>query len=199
LARRCSLDIAGRGTTISRYSSTEPGSPCALEGTPIDSYEGWWWLVHTKPRNEKALSVDLGKLGIRHFLPLARVRRRYSGRTIELQLPLFPSYLFICGDEEARYITLCTHRAAQVINVVDQEQIRGELHHVYRLTVSTEPVDLYPALKRGRRCRVVGGPLVGLEGVVLRRRDVCRVYVGVEVLGQSAEVEIDPSLLEVIE
>jgi hypothetical protein len=60
-------------------------------------------------------------------------------------------------------------------------------------------VDLYPGLRRGRRCRVVAGSLKGVEGVVLRRRGLYRVYVGVEALGQSAELEIDPSLLEVIE
>ena len=91
-----------------------------------------------------------------------------------------------------------THRAARVIRVVDQERLRSELRHVYQVTASDEPVDLYPGLRRGRRCRVVRGSLRGLEGVVLRRRDPCRMYVGVEVLGQSAEVEIDPSLLEVI-
>jgi transcription antitermination factor NusG len=166
---------------------------------PIDSYVGHWWVVHTKSRNEKALASDLEKKRIQYFLPLARLKRRYGGRVTQVELPLFPCYLFLCGGEDERYATLMTHRVAAVIPVPDQDRLRTELHHVCRLIMSQEPVDLYPGLKQGCRCRVIRGSLAGLEGVVIRRRDICRVYVGVEVLGQSAELEIDPSLLEVIE
>jgi hypothetical protein len=114
-------------------------------------------------------------------------------------MPLFPSYLFLCGGEDERYETLMTHRAADVIAVVDQDRLKEELRQVFRITSSELDVDLYPGLRKGRRCRVNGGPLCGLEGTVLRRRNLCRIYVGVEVLGQSAELEIDPSLLEPIE
>jgi hypothetical protein len=114
-------------------------------------------------------------------------------------MPLFPSYLFICGDQEDRYGTLMTHRVVTVIDVADQARLTEELRHVCRATMGQESVDLYPGLKHGRRCRVVRGSLRGLEGVVLRRSDVCQVYVGVEVLGQSAELKIDASMLEVIE
>jgi transcription antitermination factor NusG len=181
-----------------RFAETD-SCPNPSDLLPIDALVGQWWLVHTKARNEKALATDLEKKRIQYFLPLARLKRRYGGRTTEVELPLFPSYLFLCGDEEDRYATLMTHRAAAVIGVQNQAQLRMELRHVYRLTMSQEPVDLYPGIRQGRRCRVVRGCLAGLEGVVLRRRDICRVYVGVEALGQSAELEVDPSLLEVIE
>ena len=82
--------------------------------------------------------------------------------------------------------------------MVNQERLKADLRHIYRVVASEEPVDLYPGIRQGRRCRVMRGPLNGLEGVVLRRRDVSRVYVSVDMLGQSAEVEIDVSLLETI-
>ncbi len=157
-----------------------------------------WWLVHTKPRHEKALAADLGRKGVDHFLPLIRVKRRRAGRVSDVRLPLFPGYLFLSGTEEARCAALMTSRTVNVIRVADQGALERDLQEVYRLTVSDEPVDLYPGVRRGRRCRVVGGPLKGLEGVVLRRRDMSRVYVAVHALLQSAEVEIDVSLLEPI-
>jgi len=166
---------------------------------PVDAVDGRWWLVHTKPRNEKALAADLDALRIVYYLPLARVLRRYGGRTLELRIPLFPGYLFLCGGVSERYAALSTHRAANVIHVVDQEQLKGDLRQIFRATTGDEPLNVYPGIKRGRRVRVRSGPLRGLEGVVLRRRDVCRVYVAVNVLGQSAELEIDAALLEVIE
>ena len=171
----------------------------SAQRSPIDAREGRWWVVHTKARNEKALAADLESLGIGYFLPLARVRRKYGGRTAHVRIPLFPGYLFLCGGTDERYATLTTHRVANVIDVVDQEGLKNDLRRICRTVSSDVPVDVYPGIRRGRRCRVIRGSLRGLEGVVLRRRGVCRVYVAVEMLGQSAEVEIDPYLLETIE
>jgi transcription antitermination factor NusG len=165
---------------------------------PVFSEARSWWLVHTKPRCEKALAGDLDKRGIAFFLPLAKVRRKYRSRTEDVRIPLFPSYMFVCGGEEERYATLTTHRAVNVIEVFDQRKLTNELRNVYLAVTSDKPVDLYAGLKQGQRCRVVRGSLQGLEGVVLRRRSLCRIYVGVEMLGQSAQVEIDPALLEMI-
>jgi len=92
-----------------------------------------------------------------------------------------------------------THRVANVLRVVDQERLRADLIQIHRVVESDEPVDLYPRMRRGSRVRVTGGTLAGLEGVVLKRRGLWRVYVGVEFLGQSAELEIDPALLTVMD
>jgi transcriptional antiterminator RfaH len=181
-------------------TSTSFRVPPEEEPVPIDAFIGVWWLVHTRPRNEKALSADLDRMGIDHFLPLVCRKRRYGRRTTSVLIPLFPSYLFLCGqDPEERYAALRTNRIAKLIDVADQERLKVDLRHVYTTTTGDQPVDLYPGIRRGRRCRVTYGSLKGLEGVVIRRRGQCRVYVGVDILGQSAEVEIDPSLLEVIE
>jgi transcriptional antiterminator RfaH len=179
--------------------SCDPGQWDEASLPVMDELTEPLWVIHTKARNEKALARDLFGKGIRFFLPMIRVTRRYAGRHVSLRIPLFPSYLFLSGSEEDRYTVLMTHRAACVIRVADQERLRGELQQIHLVTSSETEVDLYPGIRKGRRCRVTGGPLVGLEGVVLRRRDICRVYVGVEVLGQSADLEVDASLLEVID
>jgi len=165
----------------------------------IDTFEGRWWVLHTKARNEKAVVTDLEKMHTNYFLPLVECRRTYGGRVRSVKIPLFPGYVFLCGGSEDRVKALRTNRVARVLEVGDQERLRSDLRHIYRVVASNEPVDLYPRLHRGRRCRVVSGTLAGLEGVVLRRRGLWRVYVGVEFLGQSAELEIDPVLLEVID
>ncbi len=183
-----------------------PAHPLAATRSPFDgtrildsSLEGQLWLVHTKPRQEKALAADLESLRITVFLPVAKFRRKYGGRTTEVRLPLFPSYLFLRGDLDQRLTALRTHRVVNVIDVVDQDRLSSSLHQILCLTNSTEPVDVYPGIRTGKRCRIIRGSLKGLEGTVIRKRNVCRVSIAVEVLGQSAEVEIDASLLEVIE
>lgn len=203
--------MVGLITSVERRSSAErrrARSPCRQVGSPWPSQEqrflgdrriGNWWLVHTKARQEKALAAHLDTLGIHYFLPLAEVRRRCGGRITEVQIPLFPGYLFLSGGCEERQATLRTNRVANVIEVADQQRLVTDLRQIHRLTSNGAAVDVYPGLRRGRRCRITGGSLKGLEGVILRRRGVCRVSIAVDVLGQSAEVEIDGSLLEVIE
>ena len=158
--------------------------------------EGRWWVVHTLARHEKALACDLERRAIHHYLPLARVERRWGRRRAQIQIPLFPGYLFMRGGEDERLITVQTNRVARVIDVHDQQRLQEALDHIRRMVESDRPVDLYPGIRKGCRCRVVRGPLRGLEGVVLRRQGVFRVFVAVEILGQSAETEIDGASLE---
>lgn len=165
----------------------------------IEACTGLWYVLHTRARNEKATASDLARLGVVHFLPLIRYRRLYGGKRRRVEIPLFPGYLFMCGDRAAREAALRTNRVAQVLDVSDQDKLRFDLQQIHRVVTSEETVDFYPKLKRGTRCRVTGGSLAGLEGVVLRRSGPWRVFVGVEFLGQSAELEIDPTFLSIIE
>lgn len=167
--------------------------------SPIDEFAGRWYVLHTRARNEKAVSSDLDRLEIRHFLPLVRHRRTYGGRTRSVEIPLFPGYVFLCGADEDRDAAIRTNRVANILSVADQDRFRDDLRQIYRIVHSDEPVDLYPRLRKGSRCRIVSGTLSGLEGVVLRRRGPWRIYVAVHFLGQSAELEIDSALLEIID
>ena len=174
-------------------------SACLFQPSGGDTFGGRWCALRTKSRNEKALASDLRRMEIGHFLPLVPTARHYGGRLRRVELPLFPGYMFLCGGEAERTAALTTHRVAGVLEAGDQEGLKTDLQRIHRLVSGDEPVDLYPGLREGRRCRVVGGSLVGLEGVVLRRRGVCRVYIALAMLGQSAQVEIDAALLEAID
>ncbi len=194
------VELTPEDALNSRASVAEGPASVGMASDPANGlFEGVWWLAHVKPRNEKALAADLERIGVTRFLPLARVRRRYQSRTTWVELPLFPGYLFFSGGEEERAATLRTRRTVQVISVRDQKRLKADLRQVRKVTSSGAVLDLYPRIERGRRCRVIRGCLKGVEGVVLRRRGACRVYIGVKTLGQSAELEIDPSLLELIE
>lgn len=160
---------------------------------------GTWWVLHTRARNEKAVAETLEKQGIAHFLPLVTHQRRYAGRIRQVEIPLFPGYIFLCGGISERHFALRTNRVAQVLEVPNQERLRADLQQIERVIASHAPVDLFPRIVEGARCRVVSGSLRGLEGVVLRRRGPWRVYVGVDFLGQSAELEIESALIEVLD
>lgn len=166
---------------------------------PMPSFTGRWFVLHTKSRQEKAVAQDLETLGIQHFLPLVRHRRVRDGRVRRSSLPLFPGYIFLCGQEEDRLAALKTRRVANVLQVPDQSRLRTDLRQVWRVVQSELPVDLYPRIRKGAKCRVIRGSLSGLEGAVIRRKGPWSVYVGVAFLGQSAELEIDPADLMILD
>lgn len=180
-------------------STVQAATQAPLIEPPAHLMAGHWFVLHTKARQEKAVAGDLETLGIQHFLPLVKYRRIQGGRVRRSSVPLFPGYIFLCGDEEDRLAALRTRRVANVLQVPDQVRLKSDLSHIWRVVDSEHPVDLYPRLRKGTRCRVTRGSLSGLEGVVIRRKGPWSVYVGVAFLGQSAELEIDPADLMILD
>lgn len=170
---------------------------CAEEW--ISEVPGRWWVLHTRARNEKVVALALMRHRVPYYLPLVSLERTYAKCRVTVRLPLFPGYLFLCGDNDACEKAWKTNRVARILQVDDQERLRSELRQVCQALETDGKVDLFTSLRKGRRCRVTGGTLKGLEGVVLRRGRHCRMYLSVTILGQSAVVEVDGALLEPID
>lgn len=163
----------------------------------IDDFTGQWWVVHTKSRNEKALAHDLIRRNISYFLPMTWKVRRKSRRTIRSLLPLFSGYLFFCGRENDRVEVLRTDRVANLIEVKDQQKLLKELQQIEQALRAGVPVTPHKYIKEGQKCRVIAGPLMGLEGVVATTRGATRLVLQVDMLGQAASVEIDVDVIEI--
>jgi transcription antitermination factor NusG len=158
---------------------------------------GTWWAAYTKSRFEKAFAWDLCNHGIGYFLPMREKIVFSGGRKRHIMSPLFKSYVFFCGTEQDRHTALTTNRISQTIEVADQESLIEELLRLEKALVSKAVIDNYPRLPIGRRCRIISGPMMGIEGVVIRRKDTkARMVIEVTILGQGAVVEIDSDLLE---
>jgi hypothetical protein len=160
---------------------------------------GRWWIAHTKARSEKAFAWDLVRAGVGYYLPMTRRTTVSGGRKRHGMLPLFTSYVFICGDEEARPKALATGRLCAVLPVPEQARLVAELATVERALAGSPELDLYPFAAVGRRCRVTAGPLMGMQGVVVRRTDRATLVLEVSILRQGAAVELDLSLVEPVE
>jgi transcriptional antiterminator RfaH len=165
----------------------------------IHDFTGQWWVVHTKSRNEKALAHDLIRRKISYFLPMSWKVRRKSRRTIRSLLPLFGGYLFFCGQENDRIELLRTDRVANLIEVKDQQRLVRELQQIEQALKAGVPVTPHKYIREGQKCRVVAGPLLGLEGVVATTRGATRLVLQVDMLGQAASVEIDVDMIEPVD
>jgi len=169
------------------------------EAQSISDFIGLWWVAHTKSRNEKALAHDLVAKNICYFLPMTWKVQRRSHRTFRSLLPLFSGYLFFCGREAERVELLRTNRVANVIEVKDQEKLLDELVQFERALRAGAPLTPYKYIKAGQQCRVVAGPLLGLEGIVIQIKNISRLVLQIDMLGQAASVEIDVDLIEPID
>jgi len=163
--------------------------------SPLDLV-GDWWVAHTKARFEKALAWDLLALGIPCFLPMIERTAIWGGRKRKVLAPLFPSYLFYCGDWEDRQSVLKTSRVCQVIPVRQRQRFVLELDAIHRALLCKRELTLYPFTAAGKRCRVARGPLQGIEGIVIRNDGTPRIVLEVSILGQGAALEIEADLLE---
>src|SRR5580765_3916618 len=106
-----------------------PAEPCLFPDELLmspnlqDQAPGRWWVLHTKPRTEKALAQRLRARGVSFFLPLYKDTWRQRGRRHTSYLPLFPSYVFLHGDHDARHAALATNTVVQVLTVADQDKL----------------------------------------------------------------------------
>lgn len=185
-----------RTTMIALHKNPPIVSP--LFGS-VREFDGQWWVAHTRSRHEKALAVDLLTHRVPYFLPMVERTSIVRGRRLRGMMPLFPGYLFFAGDAGARYQALTTSHVANVISVVDQDRFVEELSQIELAITSPVGLDPFPYLKQGVKCRIKAGPLVGIQGVVMRRGGVTRLVLQIEMLGQAVATEIDPELLELVD
>jgi len=165
----------------------------------ILDFKGEWWVAHTKSRNEKALAHDLIHKKMCYFLPMSWKVRRQSRRTTKSLLPLFSGYLFFCGDEDERSELWRTDRVANLIEVKDQQKFLKELLQIEQALRAGAPLIPHKYIKTGQKCRVMAGPLLGLQGIVVKTRGAMRLVLQVDMLGQAASVEIDIDMIEVVD
>jgi transcription antitermination factor NusG len=167
-------------------------------GKALRELTGRWWVAHTKPRNEKALAWDLVDRKVPYFLPMTMRTTFSGGRKRRGMIPLFPSYVFLCGGEPQRHSMLATNRVARIIEVTDQQTLITELDALHRALSEGAEFDLYPFAVVGQRCRVRKGPFEGIEGTIVSRDNLAKLVLQVSLLGCGAVMEMDPGLLEAV-
>ncbi len=164
-----------------------------LQSTDTRADNGAWCAIYTRHQHEKTVSELLEAKGFEVFLPLYESTRRWKDRQKVLSLPLFPCYLFVRGAVERRLPVLTTPGVHMIINrgervaTVPEEEIDA----IRRTVEGQFRVEPHPFLRCGERVRVVRGSMEGVEGVLIRKKNLYRLVLSVDMLAQSVAVEID--------
>jgi|ERR1700747_2246489 transcription antitermination factor NusG len=154
-----------------------------------------WFALQTRYRSENLVATQLRGKGYEPFLPVCKSRRRWSDRVKELELPLFPGYLFCRFNPLDRLPILVTPGVLQIVGTgknpipVDDAEIAA-IQITIQSGVARQP---WPFPQVGQRVRVEYGPLHGLEGILLSFKGSHRLVLSVTLLQRSVAVEIDES------
>jgi transcription antitermination factor NusG len=146
------------------------------------------------------VSASLLSKGYEEFLPLYRSRNRWSDRLKDVDLPLFPGYVFCRFDPSRRLPVLTTPGVIAIIGSgkIPQPVEPEELTAIQSLARSGLPAIPWPYLKAGERVRIERGALEGVEGILTAVKKELRVVLSVTLLQRSVAVEIDRELIRPI-
>jgi len=152
---------------------------------------GEWWVLHTKPRVEKSLARRLHRNNVPFFLPLFERSNRLKSRVTRAFVPLFPGYLFLRGDADARLIALESNFVARCLSVPDESRLQTDLTRVFQLMQTEAPLHPENRLFPGALVEITDGPLAGMTGKVIRRGKQLRFFIEVRMLQCGVSVELE--------
>lgn len=183
---------------FSTYEASRHDPREALQSTekllPVER----WYAVSVRPRHEKLVTRHLEFRGLNCFLPVYRSVRRWKDRRKELDMALFPGYVFVNLSRPNRCAVL---RAPGVLRFVTfQGQPAAVPDSDIRALESSMSAGLrphpHPYLQQGSKVRVKHGPLVGAEGIMIRRKDRFRLVLSIDLIMRSVMFEVDESDVE---
>jgi transcription antitermination factor NusG len=151
-----------------------------------------WYAAYTLPRHEKAVAERLVQQKVESYLPLYSAVRCWNHRRIELELPLFPGYVFVKMLLADRIRVLSRPGIIRLVSfsgspaVLPDEEIEG-----LQSSLMIWKAKPYPFLTAGKQVRIHSGPFAGLQGRILRRKGKMRLVVTLELIQSAMLLELD--------
>jgi transcription antitermination factor NusG len=151
-----------------------------------------WYALQVASRCEKAVSTGLAMRGYSQFLPLFRSRRKWSDRFQDVDLPLFPGYVFCQLDVSHRLPVLVTPGVVRIVGIgkmpvpVDD----GEMGAVQAIVKSGQLAQPWPFLKVGQTVTIEEGPLRSVTGILTNVDGSDTLVVSISLLQRSLAVTL---------
>jgi len=173
---------------------------CLQTGFEKNAQHFPWWALYTRHQHERTVADMLSAKGFEVFLPMYESVRRWKDRRKILSLPLFPCYVFVRGETGRRLQVVTTPGIQMILTQGDTFAAIPEIEiEAIRRTVEGKfRIEPHPFLKCGDRVRVTRGSLRGIEGILVRKKNIFRLVLSVAMLAQSVGVEVDVADVEAV-
>lgn len=165
----------------------------AASPAPLDSCAApHWYALYTCANHEKRVALALAERHLEHYLPVYRSLRRWNDRRVELDLPLFPGYVFLRLDLREKLRALQIPGAVRLVGFDGRPAALPDdefalLRAGLAARLAAEPC---PFLTVGRRVRIASGPFAGLEGILKRKKSGLRVVVSLDLIQRSISLDL---------
>lgn len=165
---------------------------------PAEFYELRWYAAYTRAKHEKRVAEQFTERALENFLPQYESVRRWKDRKMRLQLPLFPGYVFVRLALRERLRALETPSVVRLVGfngrptALPDKEMEG-LRACVAAGLAAKP---HAHLTVGRRVRIKTGPLAELEGVLIRKKNMLRVVLSLDLIARSPAVEVDAADIE---
>ncbi len=180
--------------TPKRYSHTDHGEVQLLNESKKN-----WYVFYTSPRAEKVVRQELDLRGYEVFLPITKKLRIWKNRQKKIvDQVLFPSYIFvhteerylhkICQTPKIMTFLNCGGKASK-INVKCIEGIKQMLNLKQEISVEAN-------FTEGEEVRIIQGPLMGYEGVLIKQKSKTRFGIRLQEINQTVFIDICTSMVE---
>ena len=160
----------------------------------------YWYAVYTVPQHEKSALKQLVVREIESFLPTYETLHVWKNRQrMKLELPLFPTYLFVHINPRERAKVLQSPGVLQIVgNSRESIPLPDSEVEFLRSGFCRQRIEPYRDLVIGEKVRIKSGVMQGLQGTLVRKSNSMRFVLTLELINQHAAIQVDAEDLEPI-
>lgn len=160
-----------------------------------------WFAVYVRSRHEARVAKHFNDREIEFFLPQYKEERKWSDRKVEIELPLFPGYLFV----RMRRSLETLFRVVEVPGVItivgrgsSPEALEdAEIELLRNAMMNPHAAKPHKLMKAGDKVKITRGPLQGAEGFLVREKGKDRVVLTIGTIERSMSVEVDSDAIQI--
>jgi len=159
-----------------------------------------WYLLHTKPRQEKCALLNLQQQGYECYLPIFPSEKLFRRTVSVVDVPLFPRYLFIRlgkGDSAKSWSPIRSTKGVSRLVTFGSEpaKVDEDIVRILRQGEQAPQTQAQRLFARGERVVLTEGAFAGIEGIYQMADGDSRVVVLIELLSKTVRVKVSPAAL----
>jgi transcription antitermination factor NusG len=164
----------------------------------MNSVKKHWYALYLRSRYEKKVHRKLQEKHVESFLPLMTEVHVWSDRKKKVDEPLFRGYVFVRTDLREKETILTTDGVIHFVGIRGNPSPIPDVQIDWLRRIVDDGIDVHREkfLEVGERVKVIAGPLLGLEGIVMQNQGVSRVVISLVEIAQSVSVVVQSEFLE---
>ncbi|OGF65054.1 MAG: hypothetical protein A2Y62_16640 [Candidatus Fischerbacteria bacterium RBG_13_37_8] len=152
-----------------------------------------WYALYSKWHHEKKVAEFLHSKNIEAYLPLISRRQRWKDRYKWVDFPLFPSYVFVyCEMAAAKNLLSRVRGVISIVGSPGPELIPSQqILSIKKVIETGVPFEHTVDLLIGQEVLVVKGPLKGIHGILVEKRNKNLLLIKVDLINQGISIIIE--------